>query len=404
MAVYNARQVGPYLLVALVASTSWSAIAQIRPAVKSTLELVNKYQPRAGGDTVHYGAFLPYDGKVCLQETGCILGEFNDGAWSGEPTHRLGIMAIDSVDMDSLEGTTLHQVNAMPSYTTAGCCGYPGEYQVYTAGMFVKNGNLYINNIVQNISNNYLAVHSGWSVSPDGGQHWCNYGTYQAGGLGGPNSCDTGNWRADGDVPKDVGSFQFPSQDSADYSSKMEYLTEIMVPCAGGMAANCTTPMPAALDPECRYFYGHPGTREASFLFRACGDPMLPSSWMSYNGGDWDPVLQNATPIVTKGVIGIADIMWLPHFRRYAYAAALNSKQVQICTSTVPWGPFRIEGSFQSTVTIQFPNLVPGTYRYVDGHVTVVMASNDPSGANLQLQLLDLGKAMPTFLDSIRPR
>src|SRR5215831_12401650 len=114
-APYHTRQMRPYLFLALAASTSWPAFAQIRPTVKNTLELVHEYQPKAGGDTVHYGVFLPYDGKVCLQETGCILGEFNDGSWNGGPSQRLAIMAIDNIDMDSLERAALHEINAMSS-------------------------------------------------------------------------------------------------------------------------------------------------------------------------------------------------------------------------------------------------------------------------------------------------
>jgi hypothetical protein len=42
---------------------------------------------------------------------------------------------------------------------------------------------------------------------------------------------------------------------------------------------------------------------------------------------------------------------------------------------------------------LNFSNILPSSYRYSGGHVFVTVAGNEPGGANLQFQEINLGQA-----------
>jgi hypothetical protein len=203
----------------LVLALLSALFGNLNPTVSATQRMSTKYHP-AGGDTTFYTAWVPtFSG--CPNGNfrgGCVYGLFNDGQWTNsEPQHSIGLIELVSYEHSQIANTVLYEKNAFTSYTFGTYCP-DGVNYYYTGSIWSLGTDIYINLICQNRSNNFQAVHSGILKSPDGGIHWCNYRTYLD-HMGAPG-CDKSNWDPDGDLPRDLTAFQWPSRSADDYTKR----------------------------------------------------------------------------------------------------------------------------------------------------------------------------------------
>jgi hypothetical protein len=380
-------------------------VAQVtKPTIISTQQMVSRYPPQAGGDTHTLRSVIPPNANTCPNGTfkggTCVYGQWGDGTLGESPSYGIAIyqLVYDPSNINNSTMTTGTTVAGNTRCTWLNAGPSDPKYNLYAIDVRNVGTDLYVTYTCLTVENvpscTFCAVNMGTAIAPAAGgyTHWCNYTTY-INHTGSPG-CDSSNWVSGFDLPTSQADFQWPSAGGAgDFTSnKIEYLNCVVSP-----QPFSSYKIPG-LDTSYTYCLGRTGDRANGYAFRFHGDQMLPANWEAYNRGTWDSNLAHATATSGGCIIGPQYVMYLPDFQKFAYVGQLNEYPACISTADYPWGPYSSGISFTSNLQNHFPILMPASYNVTGGgHVQVVLVTNDKNGANLSLQLLDLGMVTPAL-------
>jgi hypothetical protein len=380
------------LLCVFAELTTTGAWAQLSPTVLITYHVS---PGSSGGDT----QYCTWTGPTTLSgpwNGGALFCDFNDGQ-SGFGCTSRSICNYQMLTYDaSTPSAAFSNVNTMDSYGTyAQVSCYDGAHQMKSRHPFSLPG--YIFQPIYCMSNGqpYHGFQSGLVVSPDGGKHWCNYKTFQAGGTGGVNTCDSGNWKATGDNPVDPLGFQWPLADGTNLTTRMQIIDFL----CQDQTVNC--PNAPGVDSAYLYFATWKSDNTGMYIARVQKSlgPLiiLASNWTFYSSGSWVGDSQSATDVSggTSGVTCCDSVAYLKDFGVFALLQHAYSATQGLRTAPYPWGPWTQQANINvGDNNTGFPSFVPGLCpKYTTpGRVTCTVFMNGVSGgSDLYIREYDLG-------------
>ena len=303
-----------------------------------------------GGDTYQFTAWTG-PGTGGKWNGGHVFGSYNDGHGCPEGGGNIAFLEITAIDFGKKANTAMNCVNNMRSYGNAAHQpeGWKEDGIAWKSfNPFSYNGNIYWFVNRQEISSPWHASMSTVITSPDRGVHWCNPATFAAGGKGGPQTCDSGNYKADGDAPPspDRGMMWGTPGDSTGPMAR----PMIVQFCQD---QNCTG-MPFDAD---HYLYFVTNTGLIDKLYAACvaksPAAIMDSSkywyWTGGNGtcGDtssWTHAVSSAVPIQNQAVslAGYASsVIYIKEAGQFLMTSYYFDNRPMFLVSERPWGPWR---------------------------------------------------------------
>lgn len=281
--------------------------------------------------------------------------------------------------------------NAMSGYTISSAtdCN-TGNWK--SDASWYRNGIMYRHVYRQAVAS-FFACSATIIMSPDNGVHTCNIATYAAGGSGGVNTCDSGNWSTTGAVPPAINStyFEWLGSGVNDDTHPMSQLA----PIQSYQDGETCVPIPG--DGGCFYdlFYNQDGQRNNIYLARIAksASPMVATNWQYWQGGDiannanWTSGIATSAVVTTMGAWGyFPTAIWLPNLAAVIICGSNNGLVAIVCTSMgSPEGPIgtttvlntmKCPAPHASIVAYGGPTLIPSTLRYSAPNYTIILASS----------------------------
>jgi hypothetical protein len=341
---------------------------------------------------------------------GSIIVQYNDGIGNGCVSRNICLTELLTYDPVA-PSATFGLVNDMSSYGgSSGQDCYDGVHEMKSRKPFSLNGVLYLPIFCMTHGSPFDAFASGLIMSPDGGAHWCNYKTFQAGG----NTCTSANWKADGDNPVDAAGFQWPL---ADGTNKMTRLMHVEFLCQ----ENTNCPVAAGVDPAYLYLAAFPSSNTSLELYmsrvaKSLGTAiMLPANYdvvSNPSGPVWTAAGASGQPaadisggvVQAVGVLAASSWSYLKDFGVFSMWNQSNgtlSTTAGFATAPTPWGPWTKAPDFvtgQATI-LGFPGPLAGLCpKYNGGRVGCTVLGNGASNTDTVLTEFDLGPQGPTWV------
>lgn len=320
---------------------------------------------------------------------GSIVGTYNDGSGFGCTGSAVCMYEITAYD-PTVPSATITNVNQLRSYTNGpNTACFNGIYTMKSRKPWAFDGVLFLPIFCMSGPPDFFAYSSGFIVSPDGGNNWCNYKTFNT--HSGSPDCDSSNWQPFGDNPTAADGFQWPAADGAT-TSKFTRMQIVDFLCQDN-TINC--PVADGVDPAYLYFITAPNVNTTtSYLLRfpksvGWRGAMNLSNWQEYNAGTWEPISNNTPSDISSGVLQSCcqSIAYLKDSTVFTSWQHLNN---YMYTAKFPWGPWTIGATAPLSYTQGFPGPVAGLCPKYGGGRILCTVSSSP-GSQLRLTELDLG-------------
>ena len=328
---------------------------------------------KQNGDTDQFSVWTS-SGSGGKFNGGRIFGIMGDADFGGSNNgNHILFTELVNLDPDNPANTKIVLVNTMESYGVAAagnCFGVSPNFSCSGYMPFSIGDNIYLPVHSQDHGFPWRTLLSSIIMSPDRGQHWCNYQTYTSA----QNTCTAANWKADGDMAtSDAGIQWVPKGGDWDPTGKMGKLTFVQINQDGA-----TPPAIAGVDTSFYYVLSNTGdntnTVHHLYAHRFKGDPMLPANWSHWNGRSWgkdpDSCVAIEPPEWTNHISFSQSVIYSVDHQLF-YMSTDNDGSMgalPMAWSTTPWGPWTVLPQMETPALLyptQFSTFMLATYKTI---------------------------------------